>query len=103
MSPIAIQASIRFPHRRIFPAIVLLPAFLSLSGCADAGAPSFSLFGAFFPAWMFCAGIGIAGAAIARAAFVGTGVAAVLPYQLLVCTAVGTIIGIAAWFLAFAG
>ena len=103
MSPIAIQASIRFLQRRIFPAIVLLPAFLPLSGCADAGAPSFSLFGAFFPAWMFCAGIGIAGAAIARAAFVGTGVAAILPYQLLVCTAVGTIIAIAAWFFAFAG
>ena len=79
----------------------LLPAFLFLSGCADAGAPSFTLFGAFFPAWMFCAAIGIVGAGLARTFFVGTGLAAVLPYQLLVCTALGTVMALAAWFLAF--
>jgi hypothetical protein len=83
------------------PAAVLLPAFLSLNGCADAGAPSFALFGAFFPGWMFCGVIGIVGAAVARAVFVATGLAPVLPYQLLVCTAVGTLMAIAAWYLAF--
>jgi hypothetical protein len=81
--------------------VVLFPALLSLSGCGAAGAPSYDLFGAFFPAWMFCAVIGIVGAALARVVFVGTGLAAILPYQLLVCTAVGTIMAIAAWYLAF--
>jgi hypothetical protein len=93
----------RFAGRRTPLAVGLLPAFLLFSGCADVGAPSFTLFGAFFPAWMFCAAIGIGGAGLARAVFVGTGLAAVLPYQLLVCTAVGTIVAIAAWLLGFGG
>ena len=101
--PAAAQASIGFAGRRALPAVGVLPAFLFLSGCADAGAPSFTLFGAFFPAWLFCAVIGIVGAGLARAVFVGTGLAAVLPHQLLVCTALGTIVAIAAWFLAFGG
>jgi hypothetical protein len=99
----AVQAPIGFAGRRTLPAAGLMPAFLLLSGCADAGAPSFVLFGAFFPAWLFCGVIGIVGAGLARAVFDGTGLAAVLPYQLLVCTALGTIIAIAAWFLAFGG
>jgi YtcA family len=103
VSPDAVAAPIKFADRRSLPAVGLLPALLLLSGCADAGAPSFALFGAFFPAWMFCAAIGIVGAGLARAVFVGTGLAAVLPYQLLVCTAVGTIAAIAAWLLAFGG
>jgi hypothetical protein len=31
---------------------ITLPAF---AGCSSHGAPSFVLFGAFFPAWMLCA------------------------------------------------
>jgi hypothetical protein len=100
ISPDAVQVPTRLADRGILPAAILLPA-LSLSGCGAAGAPSYDLFGAFFPAWMFCAVIGIVGAALARVVFVGTGLAAILPYQLLVCTAVGTIMAIAAWYLAF--
>ena len=99
----AVQAPIKFAGRRTLPAAGLVPAFLLLSGCADAGAPSFALFGAFFPGWMFCGAIGIAAAGLARAIFVGTGLATVLPYQLLVCTALGTIVAIATWALAFGG
>ena len=99
----AVQAPIRFAGRRSLAAAGLLPTFLFLSGCAEAGAPSFTLFGAFFPAWMFCAAIGIVGAGLARVVFVGTGLATVLPYQLLVCTALGTVMAIAAWFVAFGG
>jgi hypothetical protein len=101
VSPDAVAAPIKFADRRSLPAVGLLPALLLLSGCADAGAPSFALFGAFFPAWMFCATVGILGAGLARALFVGTGLAAVLPHQLLVCTAIGTIVGIAFWLLVF--
>jgi hypothetical protein len=77
-------------------------AVLLLSGCGvERGAPSFTLFGAFFPAWMFCAGIGIMIAIGARLIFVGTGGSAVLPYQLAVCSSIGVIAGVLAWLLWF--
>jgi len=50
--------------------VFLMP--IGLGGCSAAGAPSFDLFGAFFPAWLLCGIIGIAGAAVARV--VDTGV-----------------------------
>jgi YtcA family len=53
------------------------------------GAPSFALFGAYFPAWMFCAALGILAAILARAVFVATGLAHVLPFQLFVCASIG--------------
>jgi len=74
---------------------------VSLSGCSVAGASSFELFGAFFPAWMLCALLGIAGSGAARAALVGTGLSSLIPYQLLVCTAVGVIAATLAWLLWF--
>jgi hypothetical protein len=80
---------------------LLFSASTCLSGCSGAGAPSFDMFGAFFPAWMICALIGIAGAIAIRAVFVGTGLSGVLPYQLFVCTAIGIIAAILAWLLAF--
>jgi YtcA family len=79
--------------------IFLLP--ICLGGCSAAGAPSFDLFGAFFPAWLLCGLVGVAGAAIARVAFVGTGVANALPYQLAVCTAIGVIAAVLVWFVGF--
>ena len=101
VSPDAVPTPIKFAGQRILPAVGFVPALLLLGGCADAGAPSFALFGAFFPAWMLCATIGILGAGLARAVFVGTGLTAVLPHQLIVCTAIGTIVGIAFWLLVF--
>ena len=74
---------------------------MSLTGCSGASAPSFDLFGAFFPAWLLCGIIGIAGAIVARAVFVGTGLANTLPYQLAVCTAIGVIAALLAWLIGF--
>jgi hypothetical protein len=59
------------------------------------------LFGAFFPAWLLCGVIGIAGAAIARVAFVSSGLSNTLPYQLAVCTAIGVITAVLVWLVAF--
>jgi len=59
------------------------------------------LFGAFFPAWLLCGAIGIAGAGIARGAFVSRGLSNALPYQLAVCTAIGVITAILAWLVGF--
>jgi hypothetical protein len=74
---------------------------LSLSGCSTDGAPSFDLFGAFIPAWLLCGIIGIAGAVVARAVFVSSGVANALPYQLAVCTAIGVITALLVWLVGF--
>jgi hypothetical protein len=65
------------------------------------GAPSFSLFGAFFPAWMFCALIGIIGAIAARAAMLSSGLARILPFQLFVCASIGLIVGLLVWLIWF--
>lgn len=78
----------------------LLP--LALGGCAQRGAPSFPLFGAYFPAWMLCALLGILVAIGARAVFVATGLSAALPFQLFVCVATGLCFALLAWLLWFA-
>jgi hypothetical protein len=74
---------------------------LGAGGSIAKGAPSFTLFGAFFPAWMFCALIGIIGAIAARAAMVSSGLAKILPFQLFVCTSIGLIVGLLAWLIWF--
>ena len=77
---------------------ITLPAF---AGCASHGAPSFVLFGAYFPAWMLCALIGILGAIAARGIFVGSGLDSVLPFQLFVCSSVGLVIAAVTWLTWF--
>jgi len=76
-------------------AVVLL-AGLS-SGCA--GAPSTTVAGAYFPAWLVCALIGALAAVLARVIFVATGLAQTLPLQLLVCVSAGMLCGAMAWAL----
>jgi YtcA family len=81
-----------------------LPVFITstaLGGCASRGAPSFVLFGAFFPAWMLCALIGIFGAIAARGIFVAVGLDSVLPFQLFVCSSVGLVVATLSWLIWF--
>jgi hypothetical protein len=49
-----------------------LMALIFLSGCR--GAPSINLVGSFFPAWMLCVALGVAGVLVARRVFVRTGI-----------------------------
>lgn len=72
-----------------------------LSGCCSHGAPTLILFGAFFPAWMFCGLIGILAAIGARGAFVATGLSDTLPFQLFVCASIGICFALFAWSLGF--
>ncbi len=72
-----------------------------LGGCTHVGAPSFELFGAFFPAWLLCSLAGIAGAVGARATLVSPRLLGVIPYPLAVCTAVGVAIALLVWLLFF--
>jgi hypothetical protein len=80
--------------------IILGVVVLALGGCS-AGAPSFVLFGAFFPAWLLCGTLGIVGAGVARAVLVAGGLSDVLPYQLFLCTAVGVIVALFCWLIGF--
>ena len=80
--------------------LVLIAAMMS--GCTLRGAPSFVLFGAFFPAWMLLAGIGILAAIGMRVALVATGLAELLPLQLAVCVSAGVMVAILAWLIWFA-
>ena len=73
-----------------------------LSGCAVTGAPSFVLFGAYFPAWMLLAGIGIVVGLGTRLALLAAGLAELLPLQLFVCTSTGLIVASLTWLLWFA-
>jgi hypothetical protein len=85
-----------------FKAAVLMPLLSSaLSGCAVRGAPSFVIAGSYFPGWMFCALIGTVSAIAVRVGFVASGLASVLPLQLLVCSAIGLCCGLLAWLLWF--
>jgi hypothetical protein len=85
------------PTRTVVP----LLASCLLSGCSAAGAPSFDLFGAFFPAWLLCGVLGVFGAGAARGLFVMSGLWDRLPYQLFVCTAVGVLVACLLWLLEF--
>ena len=79
-------------------AVLLAPLIgMPLGGCDVRGAPSYVLFGAYFPAWMFLALLAIIAAIVARAVFLATGLARVLPFQLFVCAAVGVSAALLAW------
>ena len=77
---------------------LIFPALLAglLGGCAG-GAPSLTIFGAYFPAWLLSAVIGVLGALCARAVI---GVVRLdLPYLLFVCVAIGVIVGSVFWLM----
>jgi len=83
-------------------AFLLSVIAMTLSGCAQRGAPSFVLFGAYFPGWMLVAGIGILVAAATRVLSLTTGVAQALPFPLALCTSVGVIAAVLVWLIWFA-
>jgi hypothetical protein len=99
MNAIAFDA-MRAPRaRHVGPPMLI--ATTALGGCAGHGAPSFVLVGAFFPAWMLCAFIGILGAIAARGVFVASELDNVLPFQLFVSTSIGVVVGTLTWLIWF--
>jgi hypothetical protein len=87
--------------RRPVSASVLALPLLSMCGCSEAGAPSFDIFGAFFPAWLLCAVLGIFVALGARMFFAARNLTDVLPFQLSLCTSLGAIFALLAWLICF--
>jgi hypothetical protein len=78
-----------------------IASVLILSGCAGKNAPSVAVFGAWFPAWLLCALIGVIVALGARAVMVASGLDAIIPWQLLVCLCCGLIGGCLFWLIGF--
>ncbi len=97
--PLRRRAMSAWPPR---PPTFLTPLiFLLAGGCSGEGAPSLTLFGAFFPAWMLCAVLGIAVAIAARICFIVWGLSRVLPFQLFVCASIGLVFALPVWLLLF--
>ncbi|SOE98206.1 hypothetical protein SAMN05446635_6172 [Burkholderia sp. OK233] len=80
---------------RHLPAVAALS--LSLQGCTLRGAPSYEIFGAYFPLWLLSAVVGLIGALVAHRIFVSTGWAQIVPFQLSVCVAIGLTVGVLFW------
>lgn len=91
----------RWIKRRPIRAGILVLPLLSLCGCSEVGAPSFDLFGAFFPAWLLCTVLGIFAALGARIFFTARNLVDVLPFQLSVCTSLGAIFALLLWLVCF--
>ena len=70
---------------------------------AVAAAPSLVVFGAFFPAWILCALIGVGGAVLVRVALVKLKLDEFLPAKLIVYLAFAILIGIGVWRVWYAG
>ncbi len=70
---------------------------LSLIGCG--GAPSVTIAGAYFPAWLLCALIAVLVAVIVWAVMVAIHLSSHIPYQLAVCSSIGVIIALVLWQL----
>jgi YtcA family len=87
-------------RRPVRTCVVVLP-ILSLCGCSEAGAPTLDIFGAFFPAWLFCMVLGIFVALGARIFFAARNLVDVLPFQLSVCTSLGAISALLVWLVCF--
>ncbi|WP_244191260.1 hypothetical protein [Ralstonia insidiosa] len=81
--------------------VLLAPALaglgLALQGCSAHSAPSYPIFGAYFPLWLLSGLIGAAGALIAHRVLVMTGWASWIPLQLAVCVAIGVVIAVIVW------
>lgn len=77
------------------PAIAALS--LPLQGCALRGAPSYEIFGAYFPLWILSAVIGLVGALIVHRVFLATGWTQIVPFQLFVCVAAGLTVAVLFW------
>ncbi len=68
-----------------------------LAHCATA--PSLTVAGSYFPAWLACGIAGIVAAIAVRLIFVATGLGDALPYQLFAFTAIGIVIASLIWLL----
>ncbi len=80
-----------------FRVVLLAGGLVCLVGCG--GAPSITMAGAYFPAWLLCAIIAVLVAVVVRALLVVTGLSDHVPCQLAVCSSIGVIVALVVWQL----
>src|SRR5262249_45911387 len=90
------NSSIGSSTRLIAIALLFGQAFC-FAGCG--GAPSVTIAGAYFPAWLLCAVVAVVVALFVRALMVATGLANEIPYQLAVCFSAGVIAASILWYV----
>ncbi len=83
--------------KRSISAAFMAGESLSLLGCG--GAPSVTVAGAYFPAWLLCALMAVLVAVLVRGLMVATGLSNHIPYQLAVCSSIGVIVALVVWQL----
>ena len=66
-----------------------------------AGAPSFDLFGAFFPAWLAFGVLGTVAALLSRALFIAVGFDMLLRLRLFAYIAIGITVGAIGWLVCY--
>jgi hypothetical protein len=82
---------------RLLSAVLLLGLAIYSTGCG--GAPSVTIAGAYFPAWLLCAVTAVLAAVFIRALMIASGLASFIPYQLAVCCSAGIIVALIVWHL----
>src|SRR5215813_10057184 len=82
---------------QLVSAMLLLGQVFCSIGCG--GAPSVTIAGAYFPAWLLCAVIAVLVAAFTRAVMVATRLRDYIPYQLAVCGSAGAIVALILWYV----
>jgi len=79
--------------------IYLLVTLMLLTGCR--AAPQINLLGSFFPAWMLCIGIGVAGTLLLRKVFVRGKLEPHLGLPPLVYFCLWVLLTLASWLIFF--
>ncbi|QIM47829.1 hypothetical protein G9Q38_00860 [Pusillimonas sp. DMV24BSW_D] len=76
---------------RLERVVFTLPVLLMLGGCSQGRAPSFLLFGSYFPSWLVGVAISIPLTLLVRWGLIRVGIDDVLPLRLLVYVCLGLI------------
>jgi hypothetical protein len=77
--------------------LLLIAVLAALHGCALRGAPTYAVFGAYFPLWLVAGILGVFAALIANRFVVGKGLFTLVPHQLLVCASIGMLVAVLFW------
>ena len=87
----------RRPQISVVRRLAALSCALLATGCS--AAPSQNILGSYFPSWMICALVGVAGAIVARLIFVAVGIERYLPAPLVVYLALTAAFAFGIWLI----
>ena len=85
--------------RRLLSICFIATWLIFLTGCQ--GAPSINVLGSFFPGWMLCMGLGVAGALAVRQVFIKIGVESYLGPRPVIYFSLWILITLSMWLLFF--